>query len=375
MIRAAFLACLVAAPAFAESDAVLAAEAASEALAAAGEQLSEAETSRDRVAALTATVRAYETGLAALRDGMRRAALRERAIETELQGEEARLATLLGALLSMQTSPETVTLLHPAGPAGSARASMILADVSPAIEVRTRRLKSQLQELDVLRTLQHNAAITLEKGLIGVQEARTALSQAISDRTPPPDRSATDAATMQALVNSADTLEGFAASLASAAPAGLSGGSFSERAGDLALPVPGTLVAGFNAPDGTGRRRPGLTVATLPRALVTAPHAATLRYAGPLLDLGDVAILEPEPGTLLVFSGLGEAFGTPGDILAEGAPVGMMGGPSPEFDQILIETSAGTGQDRTETLYIELRRGQQPVDPGPWFALANEQDK
>jgi hypothetical protein len=44
--------------------------------------LAEAEGARDRVEALTETVRAYEQGLLALREGVRQAALRERAILT-----------------------------------------------------------------------------------------------------------------------------------------------------------------------------------------------------------------------------------------------------------------------------------------------------
>jgi septal ring factor EnvC (AmiA/AmiB activator) len=357
--------------AFSEADPVIAAQEASEALNRAAGLLFDASRARDRVAALTETVRAYEDGLEALREGMRRAALRERAIRTEFEHEEERLSALLGALSSMQTSPESLVLLHPEGPLSSARAGIMLADVTPGIDDRVRTLRSELEELVLLRALQDAASSTLRDGLDGVQSARTALSKAISQRSRSTDASATDIATMQAIVNSADTLQGFAASLATLGPSDVADSiDFVGRRGTLSLPASGAVLARYDEADATGTRRPGLLLATSPLALVTAPHAATVRFAGPLLDLGLVAILEPEAGYLLILAGLSEAFVTQGEVLEDGAPVGLMGGPAPQAEQILIETGEGSGQDRAETLYIELRKGDETLDPANWFELA-----
>lgn len=374
MIRFLAAALLLNLPLPAAGDPVEAAEEAAAALSRAAALLDAAENARDRVAALTETIRSYESGLAALRDGIRRASLREQAIRAEFEADEERLSALLGGLLSMQTSPEAVALLHPAGPVDSARAGMIAADVAPAMAARTAALKEKLEELRTIRVLQNNAAVTLRRGVAGVQEARTALAQAISDRAPAPDSSETDSATMQALIEGADTLEGFAASLVRMGDAELGPGAadFLARKGKLPLPVAGTLLLGFEEAGADGVRRPGMTVATAPRALVTAPHPSTLRYAGPLLDQGQVAVLEPAPGTLIILSGLEETFGRAGEVLGEGAPVGLMGGDAPDADQILIETAGGTGQDRSETLYIEVRRDQTPEDPADWFAPAQK---
>ena len=78
--------------------------------------------------------------------------------------------------------------------------------------------------------------------------------------------------------------------------------------------------------DAAGVRRPGLTLATRPRALVTAPWPATIRYRGPLLDYGNVMILEPGGGYLLVLAGLDTVYGEVGEVVAAGAPLGLMGG-------------------------------------------------
>ena len=367
MIRALFLALCLAAPASAATDAAGAAQAAAEALGQSAQALAAAKGSRDRVAALSRVVRGYEAGLAAMREGMRQAALRERAIRTDLEHEEGRLSALLGALQSMQTAPETLALLHPSGPLANARAAMILADVVPALDARAAELRARLAELRDLRAVQAGAGATLQQGLDGAEDARTALSRAISERAPPPDASATDLATMQALVNGADTLQGFAATLATLGGAAGDAG-FAAQKGTLALPVEGAVLWRFDEPDAAGVRRPGLTMATEPLALVSAPIAATVRYAGPLLDHGTVVILEPEAGWLLVLSGLGESFARQGEVLDPGAPVGTMGGTVPGARDILIETGdGGSGQSLSETLYIELRQGETPVDPAPWF--------
>ena len=93
---------------------------------------------------------------------------------------------------------------------------------------------------------------------------------------------------------------------------------------------------------------------------MTTPVAATLRYAGPLGDYGNVMLLEPEDGYLLVFAGLETLYSATGDVLPMSAPLGHMGG--------LDETTAA-GAALPETLYIELRQDNKPIDPTAWFDL------
>jgi septal ring factor EnvC (AmiA/AmiB activator) len=364
----ALLLALLGPAAHAQEPADLATEAAA-ALAEAAVALDEAQTARDRVAALTETVQAYETGLTVLREGLRQGALRERALRSEFDAEAERLSHLFGVLLSMQTSPEALLLLHPAGATETVRAGMLIADLTPAVRAEVEDLRLRLQELQDLQTLQIDAAATLESGLKGMQEARTALSQAMADRTTLPPSVAQDVEAMQALINSAETMDAFAGGLSAltidAGPT--EGQSFAAAQGVLPLPVAGVLIRGFDQADAAGIRRPGILVATRPRALVTSPWPATIRYAGPLLDYGNVIILEPQSGYLLVLAGLAEVYGRAGEVIDSGAPIGMMGGEEPDAGTTLVETAAGGGQRRTETLYIELRVDQDPQDPATWF--------
>lgn len=353
-----------------ESDPAAAARAASVQLEQAALELQAAEAAHDRVRALTGTVRAYEAGLAAMRDGLRRAATREAALTHRLQAREGEIAQLMGVLLTIETAPPPVRMLHPQGPLGSARSGMILAEVTPALNTRAERLRQDLEEVQTLRLLQQSAAQTLEQGLVGVQEARTALSQAIADRTDLPRRFTEDPVRTAILISSTETLSGFASGLSQIARGGEiadTSADISIRKGRIPLPVQGVVLHRAGEADAAGVVRDGLVVAARPRALVTAPTSATIRYRGPLLDLGNVMILEPQADTLFILSGLAEVYGEAGEVIPAGTPVGLMGGTVPEIGAILSLSGDGTGTERSETLYIEVREGGSPVDPETWF--------
>lgn len=355
----------------AEPDPAAAAQAAADRLDRAMTALDAAEKARDRVKALTETVRAFEDGLQAMREGLRQATIREQALSRDLAIRENEIAQLLGVLQTMGQAPAPALLLHPAGPTGTARSGMILSDVTPALNARAEILRDKLDEMRVLRQLQTSAATTLRDGLTGVQEARAALSQAVADRAPLPRRFTEDPVRTALLINSAETLAGFASGLAEIAideaPGSLP--DISHRKGNLPLPVQGRVLRRAGEADAAGIRRPGIVMATRPRALVSTPAAATIRYQGPLLDYGNVMILEPQSGLLLVVAGLDVVYGDVGQVLPAGSPIGLMGGADPEIGAILQQTGEGAGTDRSETLYIEVREDNKPVDPETWFRI------
>lgn len=353
----------------APGDPASAALAAAELLEQATVALQQADSARDRVRALTDTVRAYEAGLAAMREGLRRVSTREAQLSRHLRAREAEIGDLLGVLQTIETAPPPVLLVHPSGPLGSARSAMMLAEVTPGLAARAETLRHDLREVQTLRLLQQAAAETLQDGLAGIQTARADLSKAIADRTDLPRRFTEDPVRTAILITSTETLDGFASGLAEIAGDDITetDADISDRKGALSLPVQGVVLRRSGEADAAGIRRQGIIVATRPRALVTAPTASTIRYRGPLLDLGNVMILEPQPDTLFVLSGLSEVYGEPGQVIPEGMPVGLMGGASPQAGAILSPSGDGTGSELSETLYIEVREANRPVDPETWF--------
>ena len=335
--------------------------------------LQQAVGARDRVAALTRTIKAYESGLAALREALRQASLREAQLTRRFQAKRDRVAQMLGILARIDPDPGPLLLLHPAGPLGTVRSGMMLADVTPALHAEAELLRRDLAELGQLQSLQRAAGQTLATGLQAAQTARTALSQAISDRTDLPQRFTESPDVLRGLLESADTLDAFSSGLTldDRAPTG-----FAEARGTLPLPVLGRVLLRPGEAGASGTARPGITLATRPLALVTSPWPATIRYRGPLLDYGNVMILEPGGGYLLVMAGLDTVYGEVGDVIAAGAPVGLMGSTTAGNTDLLAADRPGAqdgaelrdGTAGSETLYLELRLGAQPVDPMEWFA-------
>ncbi len=360
------LSCCLALPAQGQEAAKLARDA-SRQLEAATAALSETASARDRIAALTKTVRAYENGLSAMREGLRRAALEERSLRARLDTEDARLAELLTILVTVERTPEAISLLHPAGPLESIRAGMIVAELTPALQARAQSLAGELETLSMLVALQSAGIDTLEAGLEDIRTARLQLSQAMSDRTDLPAPIATDDAAIEALINSSETLAAFADSLA-----GTPDTALPRLATPWPMPINGQVLRRFNEADAAGVRRPGWVIATEPQAVAIAPVPATVRFSGDLPGQGKVVILEPAAAQLVILTGLGETFAVRGQIVSEGDAIGLMGGKSDPTQEKLIETFAAGGQPRSETLYMELRQVQKPVDPAIYFAPGME---
>ncbi len=332
-------------------------------------KLDAADSARDRVRALTETVQAFEAGLAAMRDGLRAASIRETELRHDLDARDAEVTRLLAGLSALGSSAGPQSFVHPDGPIGAARAGLLMAAVTPALSDAASGLRADVEEATALRQLQQDAANTLQTGLTDIQTARTALSQAIADRTDLPRKFTEDAVQTAVLIAATETLDGFAAGLSqiSEDETDVELPAARDRKGSLPLPVAGEVLRRAGETDAAGITRPGILIATRPRALVTTPTAATIRYRGPLLDYGLVSILEPEPDILFVLAGLDTVFGETGQVLPEGSPVGLMGGLAGESGDIQSPSGERAGEALSETLYIEVRLGDTPEDPLGWF--------
>lgn len=120
-------------------------------------------------------------------------------------------------------------------------------------------------------------------------------------------------------------------------------------------------------PSPVGLMHPNGPVASAPAALVTSPWFGAVRYAGPLLDYGNVVILEPEGNILMILAGLGDLYVTAGTVIAQGAPLGMMPSAAGARADLITETPDQTGAALSETIYIEVRQDGGAIDPQPWF--------
>ncbi|WP_375264803.1 murein hydrolase activator EnvC family protein [Planktotalea sp.] len=374
MLRALLMALTLATPTLAQDNPGATAQAAADRLRAASAQLGQAKSARDRVKALTATLQAFETGLDAMREGLRLAATRESVLTRQLAARDGEVAELLAVLQTISRAPAPVLMAHPDGPSGAVRSGMLVAELTPALTARANALRRDVEEMTLLRMLQETATEELRTALSGVQDARTSLSQAMADRTDLPQKFSADPVRTAILIASTETLDAFAGGLSKITTSEALGPlpDISTLKGALPFPVEGRILRRAGEADAAGIERPGILVATRPRALVTTPTTATIRYHGPLLDLGNVVILEPQAHLLFILTGLDTLYGEIGQVLPAGFPVGLMGGNSDQIDQIVSQGSDGAGNTRSETLYIDVRENNTSVDPLSWFAANKE---
>ncbi len=195
------------------------------------------------------------------------------------------------------------------------------------------------------------------------------MGRAIANREDVPKRFTADPEKLKILIKASNDLETFAASVQSIAldePA-VSLPSVRDRKGNLNLPVRGKVLRKFNEADASGIKRSGIILATDPKAIVISPTAATIRYLGPLLDYGNVAILEPQNGLLFVFAGMDTLYGEIGQVIPALSPIGLMPSQSSEGDKIFKAQANIYAGKLSETLYVEVRSGEKTENPLDWF--------
>jgi len=141
--------------------------------------------------------------------------------------------------------------------------------------------------------------------------------------------------------------------------------AFASAKGLLRIPVNGTRLRNYGASSSGGVEK-GDSLTTAAGAQVTAPCDSWVIYAGPYRSYGQVLILNAGEGYHVVIAGMEHISVNMGQFVRMGEPVATMGSASP--GSIL---GGGGGQP---VLYIEFRKDNTPIDPGPWW-VANEGEK
>ena len=336
-------------------------------------KLSSADSYRNRIETLSNLIQKTENSLSDLRSKYRFIKLQSGKLNKDLIFQKDKISKLAGALLVVGQEPLQSKLLHPGGALNTARSSLILSDILEGVRTEAQRLNRDLEKLQLLTNLSQRAEKEMQLSLEIIQTARANLVKAASDRTELPQRFIDDPEKISLLSKSSNSLGEFAVALNSLDRTLIIPNEpiLKNNKGGLALPAEGIVTRKFNEADAAGIVRPGIIVRTKEYAIVTSPVAATVRYAGPLADYGMVSILEPSEGILFIFAGLNQVFGEPGQILPETSVVGLMGGEVINIETFIDEKELNSGRV-SQSLYIEVRRNDEPQDPFDWFEFNKE---
>ena len=342
-------------------------------------------------------IHASEERLARLR-------LREEEIRHSLQARRVLLAEVLAALQRMGRNPPPALLVTPEDALASVRSAILLGAVVPGMRAEADRLVADLEALERLQgeatAEKTSASQTIAEGL----EEEKRMDMLLAEKEKLSEQNAAELAAehrrSEELAGRATSLEGLIQSLEGEissvreameqarleeerqrrlseeererakeradnslpdknriAPAY----AFSSLRQKLDLPVTGDILRAFGEPDGTGHSAVGMTVASNPGAVVTAPSDGWVVFAGAFRSYGQMVILNAGDGYHMVLAGMDEVRTRQGRFVVAGEPIAVMG------NKRVASATALTLETDRPTLYIELRKDGSPVDSRPWW--------
>jgi septal ring factor EnvC (AmiA/AmiB activator) len=381
--------------------------------------------SSDKVTELQQGIAALEKSTVSIRQALIDSAARRKSVEKQILESEKKLADLgvkqdgirrslherrgllaevLAALERMGRNPPPALLVTPDDALASVRSAILLGAVVPGMRKETDRLLADLANLASLK-----AASAAEKaGLTATitngieEERRMDLLLAENDKLSRTNASQLDAEKKKSeeLAGKATSLEGLVASMESEissvreaaaaarqeeenrkrltddqraqakalADSGVPDKNriapaypFGELKAKLELPVAGEILRQFGDADGTGHEAMGITLATNPETVVTAPADGLVVFAGAFRSYGQMIILDTGNGYHLVLSGMDTIATRQGKFVFTGEPLAVMGA-----KRVASATALALETDRP-TLYIEFRKDGKPVDSRPWW--------
>lgn len=337
---------------------------------------------RANTVGLATRITALEAAVFLARRRIEQIAAQQRQAAVHLDARRRELGQILSALIRLSRIPSDALLVSPEETTDTYRASLLLRALVPALRHRANRLAAEIARLSALKAASAREQADLLAERSRLNDSRDNLRRLLADKAEAERRTAVARAEenrhLDQLAAKATSLKGLIAKItaeekrerslghASAAEAAAAAAAAKAAKARLAaLPAPAEPVPGgwlrwpaagrvltqFGMKNALGVVAKGVTIATVPDALVVAPRPGRVVFAGPFRGYGLLLIIKQAEGYHLLMAGLARIDANVGEWLVAGEPVGQMGG-------------NGDGASR---LYVELRRNDTSVDPVPWL--------
>ena len=343
----------------------------------------------ERVAA-AARLRALEGATEAAADRVAELARRQREAEARLEQRTADIAPMLPVMERLALYPAETLMAVPLPPEQAVRGLLVLGTISRQLEADAQAVRASQEEaarrrrdteaelprlasaqgaqardaaaLDAQigrarekrRAADDEAAEASRRAAAGAARAdtlRAALARLEAERHAAEERARAEAAAASQQKHEAEAAAARQRQEALARPAGPGLG---EPHAQLTAPVAGTVTRGWGEAADSGPAT-GVTYSAAPGARVVSPCAGRVVFANPFRSYGLLLIVDCGGGWHAVLAGLDRLDAPAGQAVHEGEPVGVMPGWDPR---------AG---GKRPGLYLELRKGGQPVNPGPYL--------
>ena len=296
----------------------------------------------------------------------------QRVQEKRLAARQQPIVQLVAALQTMARRPAAAALVQPGSLADAVHVRAMLANAGPEIARRTTALRQEAERARRLRAqsaavvseLRRKAvdARTEQRRLAALEADQRRRSSALADNARAEEQRAalmaTQAGTLEGLVRSLNAEASVRDRLATLPgpmprPARITANPSPELTADpprslsYRLPVVGPVIRGFGEVLPSGTRSRGVTLGAKPGALVVAPAAGRVSFAGLFRGYGAIAIVDHGGGQITLITGLSGHMARTGDTLAQGGPIGRAG---------------------ANGITVELRRAGQAVDLSQFVA-------
>ncbi len=307
---------------------------------------------RGRVAATEADIAAAQARVALVRGLQRTRAAR--------LGERQRpVVELMAGLEARRRRPPVLALLQPTSLDDLVHTRAVLATVAPAVQARTAALRSELREARALEVTARAAvsALRTARGRLVDDQRRLAEAEAAAraegralagealgegDRALALGEEAFDIADRLGTLERARTTTARLAALPAAIPRP-GARAAPPRAPVYRLPLDAPLTVGLGELSDTGVTAKGLGFRAARGALVRAPAAGRVAFAGPWRRYGRILVIDHGGGWTTLLTGLGALGVRAGAPVAAGQPLARAAGePLP--------------------VTVELRRGNRAMD-------------
>jgi murein hydrolase activator len=334
-------------------------------------------------------VQSQETAIGQTESRILKLRKEEITIRADLAEKQDVLSELLAGLQRLEQNPPPALVVEPKDVLAALRGAMMFGTIVPELRAEAAILTDKLARLDRIRTDVETEKASLNESMQSLKTAQINLGELIVQKKQLVFESAgkLEAEKKRAaeLASKAKSLKQLVAELAAAklqeealktknalaleaekrrleASLQKPMAIFSKSLGKLDYPAQGQILKRFGDDDGLGSALRGMAVATRASAQITAPVDGKVEFAGPFRSYGQLLILNPGEGYLVLLAGLNEISAEMGQTVRAGEPLGTMGdGPSS------VTLLGDQVQEARPVLYIEFRKNGEAVDSAPWW--------
>ncbi|MEM6382697.1 MAG: peptidoglycan DD-metalloendopeptidase family protein [Pseudomonadota bacterium] len=325
------------------------------------------------------------------------------AIETSLDAQRTRIASLLSAMVRVGREPPPALAVSPGDALRSVRSALLLGVAFPELEAESRALANDLSALADARLALDEALEVLLADAEELQQEEERIELLLAERSRVREENqavlerereraallANDATSLEALLTELESeLSSVREAIAEAeaaqeavpdasdddALALLRDSSritpafaFGSGKGMIQRPVRGVDLLKFGEPDRFGIASEGVHIAARAGARVVAPADGWVLYAGPFRTYGQVVILDVGDGYRMVLAGMSRINVALGQFVLMGEPVATMGN---RGSTVLADGTQGAPQP---VLFVELREDGRSIDSSAWWAETDSQ--